>query len=388
MMRTRFVLFLLALLLLVSNASALELSEKVNEGLDLMNHGKLIESYSLLKNLHSSNPKDVQTSFILALVKFRIMWLSTFNAADRKELVGLLDSVDAAATAHLSDKDMLFYHAAVKGMKAQLVATEGDWWQTAQLGKDMKKSAEQLKKMDATYSPADYLLGSYNYFADAISGTVKFVRSLFFIPGGDRAGGIRQLLSSYQKPNPVSAEAGRTLVLIYVYYEKEYPYGIRMADNFLARYPGNLEVGLYKGVGLYFNQSWTKSEEWLRSLRGQILDYSHQHVTGDRVVDVYLPMERETRYWIARTLFQEKRYDEARAMLNELADSKVDQPYWLKRWVYLSLAQMEYLDGKSESAERYLAPVLKGMDVKDSHKKAELLRAKKGRVDMFAIDFQ
>ncbi len=66
----------------------------------------------------------------------------------------------------------------------------------------------------------------------------------------------------------------------------------------------------------------------------------------------------------------------------------MDQPYWLKRWTYISLAQLDYLDGKSESAERWLDPVLRGMDVKDSHDKAELVKKKKGRVGMFEIDFQ
>lgn len=379
------------LVLLCHPLSALEVSKDVQAGLDLLNNGRLLESYAFLKEYHAKNPQDVQATFVLSLVKFRIMWLSTYNATDRKELVGLLDDVEAKTKNHLNEKDKMFYYSAICGIRAQLVATEGDWWETAKLGKSMKKNTEKLVKMDPEYYPAYYLLGTYNYFADVLPSAVKFFRSLLFIPGGDRNEGLRQLNLAYQKANGVSVEAGRTMVLIQVYYEKAYPTGVNIADDLLSKYPDDFEVGLYKGVGLYYNQSWDKCDEWLHHLRDEVLAYSREHKDlpqHDGAVPVYVPMERESRYWIARSLIQRHRYAEARELLAALAAAPVDQPYWLKRWVYLSLAQLDYFDGKGQSAERWLGPVLKGMDVKDSHKKADIVKRKKGKVGMFEIDFQ
>jgi hypothetical protein len=382
---------LVLLTFLCGSAWALELTPDVRAGLDLMNNGRLLEAYTYLKETHAKNAADVQATFGLALVKFRIMWLSTYDQSDRKELVGLLDDVEAKTRNHLDNKDMMFYYSAICGIRAQLVATEGDWWEAAKLGKSMKKNTEKLVKMDSDYYPAYYLLGTYNYFADVLPGAVKFLRSLLFIPGGDRNEGLRQLSLAYEKDNAVSVEAGRTMVLIQVYYEKAYPTGVRVADNLLTTYPDNFEVGIYKGVGLYYNQSWDKCDEWLHHLRDELLAYSREHKDlpqHDGVVPLYVPMERESRYWIARSLIQRRRYAEARELLAALASAPVDQPYWLKRWVYLSLAQLDYLDGRSESAERWLDPVLRDMDVKNSHDKAEIMKKKKGRVGMFETDFQ
>src|SRR5207253_2769147 len=124
-----------------------------------------------------------------------------------------------------------------QGIRAQLAARENEWWQTAKLGKEMKKSCEHILQTDPTYYPADYLLGSYNYFADVLPAHIKFIRTLLFLPGGDREKGLRELMTSYQKNNVVSAEAGRTLALIYIYYEKEYPEAVKICDNMLAQYP-------------------------------------------------------------------------------------------------------------------------------------------------------
>lgn len=383
--------FLGLALLLCASATAFDVSPETQTGLDLLNNGRVLESYAQMKDVHAKHPADVQATFVLALVKFRIMWLSTYSPADRKELVGLLDDVEAKTKNHLDNKDQMFYYSAICGIRAQLVATEGDWWATAKLGKSMKKNTESLVKMDSNYYPAYYLLGTYNYFADVLPSAVKFFRSLLFIPGGDKNEGLRQLNLAYQKANAVSVEAGRTMVLIQIYYEKSYPTGINMADDLLSKYPDDYEVGLYKGVGLYYNQSWEKCDDWLRHLRDEVLAYSNEHKDlplRDGVVPVYVPMERESRYWVARSLIQRKRYTEARELLAALAAAPVDQPYWLKRWVYLSLAQLDYIDGKGGSAGKWLDPVQKSMDVKDSHNKADIVKKKKGKVGMFEIDFQ
>ena len=44
--------------------------------------------------------------------------------------------------------EALFYYTGVYGMRAQLAATENEWWSTAQLGKKMKRNAEMLVKKD------------------------------------------------------------------------------------------------------------------------------------------------------------------------------------------------------------------------------------------------
>ncbi len=381
-------LFVLCLVLLFTPgiSFAEKLSPELEQNLQLMTNGQLLEAYSAFKEVHEKKPEDAAAAFLLALSKWKMMWLSTYNPADRQELVDLLDQVDVLCNPDLDqDNDALFYHASVFGIRSQLAATENEWWETAQLGKKMKNEAQKLYHKDPEYYQAYYLLGSYNYFADALPGYLKFLRAFAFLPGGDRIDGLKQLIVAFEKGETVSSEAGRTLALIYTYFEKRHDFGIQMCDTLLAQHPLAYDLGLYKGINLYFSMSFEKSLEWLQNLKSQISEYSQKH-GSEQILPVYFPMEREVRYWIARNLIQLHRYPEAREVLMDLTKPEIHQPWWLMRGVFLSLAQIEYQIEQPEQAEKWLALVLKWRDVKDSHDKADLLRKKKGNVDVFDID--
>jgi hypothetical protein len=101
-----------------------------------------------------------------------------------------------------------------------------------------------------------------------------------------------------------------------------------------------------------------------------------------------VPLERETRYWIARNLIQQGQIEEAKSILLKLSDPEIHQPYWLMRGVFLSLAQIDYEEGHPEQAEIRIEKVLQWVDVKDSHEKVKLLKKKKNGIGTFDIDFQ
>src|SRR5262249_38642967 len=139
----------------------------------------------------------------------------------------------------------------------------------------------------------------------------------------------------------------------------------------------------------------TPAEEEKREekLEAEVKQEEQQEETGkpvktELVVPVYAPMERETRYWMARNLIQLKRYEQALEILDSLQASTSDQPYWLRRWINLSLAQLAYHNDDETKAKGLIDRVLQADDVKDSHDKARILEKKKGNVDTFEIDFQ
>ena len=74
---------------------------------------------------------------------------------------------------------------------------------------------------------------------------------------------------------------------------------------------------------------------------------------------LYLPMEREVRYWTARSLIQQKEYNQAREILEELNDPPVHQPWWIMRGIYLSLAQIYFIQNEPEHAEALVKKVLR-----------------------------
>ncbi len=153
---------------------------------------------------------------------------------------------------HLDNKDMMFLLLRHLRNSRAACCHRGRLVGDSQAWQVHEEEHGKLVKMDPEYYPAYYLLGTSNYFADVLPSAVKFFRSLLFYSGGDRNEGLRQLNLAYEKNNAVSVEAGRTMVLIQVYYEKAYPTGVRMADNVLATYPDDYEVGFIQGRRFVF----------------------------------------------------------------------------------------------------------------------------------------
>jgi hypothetical protein len=378
-------------LLIASPCFAKELTfpPELLQPLAQMNNGHLLEAYSEVKTYNHEKPEQRAGIFLQTFVKWKMMWLSTYNKSDKDELQELFELAEKQTTPYIqNDNEALFYYTGVLGMRAQLAATENEWWSTAQLGKQMKRNAEQLVENDPDINDAYYFLGSFNYFADALPSYIKFLRTFMFLPGGNRKEGSQQLVRAYEKGNLVSAEAGRTLAIIYTYYEKIPKFGIQMCDNLLARFPDSFDVRLYKGINLYYSSKFDESESWFKELHSKILSYSHSNGgSEEKVVSLYLPMEREVRYWTARSLIQQKEYNQAKEILEELNDPPVHQPWWIMRGTYLSLAQIYFIQDEPERAEALVKKVLDGDDAKDSHEKARLLLKKKDEIDKFDIDF-
>jgi hypothetical protein len=391
-MRTLFICFLL-FVCSYAYATQTVLSPELTDALNLLNDSQLIEAQTALQAYTEKNPDDPGGVFLLALTKWRMMWFSTYNTADRQDLQKMLERVKQLCGTETEDKDCMFFNASVTGIYAQLAATENRWWDTAQLGKKMKGQAEKILDVDSEYYPALYLLGSFNFFADALPGYIKFLRTFVFLPSGSRAAGLNQLNVAYTKGGVVSAEAGRTLAIIYTYFQRNPEYGEQMCDILLHRFPQAYDISLYKGINLYFDQSWHESLDQLRNLHSQLSEYSSRHALSKEnaghereFISVYRSLDRETRYWIGRNLIQQEDYAAAKEIFMDLADPPVHQPYWLIRWVYLSLAQIEYHNHNDQAAQEYLEKVLAWKDVKDSTAKAKVLRKKHGQVDIFEID--
>jgi hypothetical protein len=388
-----FNLLVLFLIPLLCSAEDFNLSAENPSALQLMNNGQLLEAYSKLHASHEVDPESVENAFLLALVKWKMMLLSSYSASERDELLKLLQEIEEKTLPEIQENNYsLFLYASVIGVRAQVAATENRWWTTAQYGKRMKRYAERLIDQDPEYYEGYYLLGSFNYFADVLPSHIKFLRSLLFLPGGDRKEGLDQLITAYQKGNLVSGEAGKTLALIYTYYEKRHDYGSQMCENLLTRYPENFEIGLYSGINLYFESRFEKSAAWLEHVQNLLINYSKRNLTNSSgeepgIVRIYEPLDREVRYWLARNYIQLRRYEESRAILMKLAEPEIHEPYWIMRGVLLSLAQLDYLEDNPKSAESRIDRVLRWQDVKDAHEKAKTLRKKKNKIQAFEIDF-
>ena len=391
--RVRRIFCFLILALAIAPAAwpkSLELSPVAQQGLALVNNGHVLEALDLLRKQRQETPDDPTILFLLAMAKWQIMFLSTYDSKDRAELVSVMDRLESNCEPMIKkDDDALFFYSALQGLRAQLAGREGDWWKTAKLGKKMKNTAEDLIERNPDYQEAYYLLGSYNYFADALPGYIKFFRLLVFIPGGSRTEGLKQLAQAQEKGKLASIDAGRTLAYIYTFMENRPADGIRTCDLVLKSCPDAFDIGLYKGINLYFNSDFPGAQEWLSRVDSGIREYSRPHQSGkDGIVPVYAPVDREVLYWMARALILQKRMDEAEKILLELRTPEIHQPYWIQRGVCLSLARIAYSRNKKEQANALIRQVLSWQNVKEAHEKAKLLRTKENAIGAFEIDFR
>ena len=71
-----------------------DLPEQLQPALDLFNNGELIEAYKTLNEFDANQEASKEFLFLKAMTKWKMMWLSTYNAADKKEVLKLLDEVD------------------------------------------------------------------------------------------------------------------------------------------------------------------------------------------------------------------------------------------------------------------------------------------------------
>jgi hypothetical protein len=65
------------------------------------------------------------------------------------------------------------------------------------------------------------------------------LRWLLLLPGGDRTGGLQQIIEARDRGRLVSAEADYQLHLIYLWYENRSKDALALVRGLQARYPGN-----------------------------------------------------------------------------------------------------------------------------------------------------
>jgi hypothetical protein len=94
-------------------------------------------------------------------------------------------------------------------------------------------------ELDATIADAHFGIGLYEYYADVAPAAAKMLRWLLFLPGGDRAHGLQEMLRARNDGEILRGEADYQLQLIYVWYEHEPGRAIDLLKSLDARYPEN-----------------------------------------------------------------------------------------------------------------------------------------------------
>jgi tetratricopeptide (TPR) repeat protein len=135
--------------------------------------------------------------------------------------------------------EAFFYLGGAYGARVQFRVLRGESLAAARDGKRIKDALDESLRLDPSLQDAYFGIGLYHYYADVAPAAAKFLRRLFFLPGGDRATGLRELQRARDNGLLTRNESDYQLHLLYLWYEKRPEAALELLRSLQARHPGN-----------------------------------------------------------------------------------------------------------------------------------------------------
>jgi hypothetical protein len=132
-----------------------------------------------------------------------------------------------------------FYVGAAYGVRAQFRVHRVERLAAARDGKRIKSALEKALALDPEMHDAEFGVGMYRYYAGVAPAMFRFLRFLFLLPGGDRAGGLLQLERASQRGLLVRDEAQFQIHVLYLWYEHKAQQALAIIRALQQRYPHN-----------------------------------------------------------------------------------------------------------------------------------------------------
>ena len=132
-----------------------------------------------------------------------------------------------------------FYLGGAYGTRVLLRGHRGQYLTAARDGKRIHDALQLAISLDPSLDDAYFGLGLYHYYAAIAPRAARILSRLMFLPGGDRAGGLKEMEQTRTKGMLLRGEADYQLHLIYLWYERQYETALRLIQDLLGRYPTN-----------------------------------------------------------------------------------------------------------------------------------------------------
>jgi tetratricopeptide (TPR) repeat protein len=156
-----------------------------------------------------------------------------------KRIEASIASTEAWVAREPNRAEAWFYLGGAYGTRVLLRGHRGQYLAAARDGKRIHDSLQQAIKLDRSLSDAYFGLGLYHYYAAIAPRVARILSALMFLPGGDRAGGLREMEQTRTKGMLLRGEADYQLHLIYLWYERQPNTALNLIDGLRARYSHN-----------------------------------------------------------------------------------------------------------------------------------------------------
>lgn len=266
----------------------------------------------------------------------------TLDAAFRGRIDAVIDAMTRWTERQPRRADAWFFLGAAYGVRVQYRVLRAERLSAARDGKRIKDALERALSIDSNLQDAYFGIGLYHYYADLAPAALKLVRWMLFLPGGNRAQGLREMLQARDGGDLLRGETDYQIHLVYLWYERKTEAALALLGELHARYPHNP----------LFLQAAAEAQ----------VEYRHDHAASlatwrsmfnlARQGRLALPQmsEARARVGIAEALDALFETDYAIEQLRIVVDTKPAAPYGLAARAALRLAQCEDRMGRRPEA--------------------------------------
>ena len=247
-------------------AQPLDVPASFQQGLVEIRNGRFRQAIETSQALRSAFPQHPLAVLIAAEAYWAMIYCQTghinsreiWNEADTKTSSydkEFFQAVDKAL--ELSQQMRLhpasaaagaLYAGLARGARARLYALREQSLKSATEAKQMRADLLEAVAKDPQLEPdADLGLGTYNYYADALSPILKLFRLVLRIPGGDRQKGLEQLRTASEQAVLWKEEAKYELARIYGVREGRHSEALSLVQELAERHPANPLYALFAG---------------------------------------------------------------------------------------------------------------------------------------------
>lgn len=255
-MRTTATAILLVLLAAPAGAAGLTSPEPLVKAYDLILEARFDDAE---RQLNAACPPAPQPACgVIGAVND--YWRLLMNPEDTTADTALLQRVNAAIVSteawvarEPKRAEAWFYLGGAYGTRVLLRGQRGQYLAAARDGKRIHDALQLAISLDPSLGDAYFGLGLYHYYAAIAPRAARILSVLMFLPGGDRAGGLKEMEQTRSKGMLLRGEADYQLHLIYLWYERQHATALRLIEELQARYPTNpiLRLRLADVQGLY-----------------------------------------------------------------------------------------------------------------------------------------
>jgi tetratricopeptide (TPR) repeat protein len=173
-------------------------------------------------------------------------WRLLLNPEDTSRDPALLNRINAAISSteawvarEPKRAEAWFYLGGAYGTRVLLRGHRGQYLSAARDGKRIHDALQLAISLDRSIGDAYFGLGLYHYYAAIAPRAARILSALMFLPGGDRAGGLKEMEQTRSKGMLLRGEADYQLHLIYLWYERQHSTALRLIDGLRTRHPHN-----------------------------------------------------------------------------------------------------------------------------------------------------